>query len=213
LRSLWSRQDCQLSDLHPRSPGCNPAKDRGCLDRPQVIPQVFPAALPADQIEVKSWPPSLAPGQAEVRAHEIYNKPGSNDLSARGSMEWMRLDNTAISSNPIRSASDVLPNDADPDSAPRTIQFPEAPPPPSGVFTQSRRVAWCELGLDSQLTPAACLEYMIECAIQSGRYGWSFETSQALDWRSSCAAMDRDLSPSMGVQQIDTWLSDMKAPR
>jgi acyl-CoA thioesterase FadM len=152
--------------------------------------------------------------RAEVRAYEIYNKTGSDELSARGTVEWMRLDNTAISSNPTRSASDVLPNGADPDSAPRTIQFPEAPPPPSGVFTQSRRVAWCELGLDSRLTPAACLEYMIECAIQSGTaHGWSFETSQAygLAFVVRSQWLETFGLPNMGVQvSIDTWLSDVK---
>ena len=168
--------------------------------------------LPADQAEVRSWATSSGT-QGEVRVYEI-RKTGPSDLSARGTVEWVRLENGAITSGPRSRTSDASPIGGDPDPAPEAIQFPEAPPPPPGVITQSRQVAWCELGLDSRLTPAACLEYMIECAIQAGTaHGWTFETSQehGLAFVARRQWLETFELPSLGVQvRIDTWLSDLK---
>ena len=167
---------------------------------------------PADQAEVKSWATFSDP-QYEVRAYEIYNT-GSSDLSARGTVEWIRQDSSSIVSSLTLPPSGVMQNDGSPLSAPGAIQFPEAPPPPPGVFAQSRRVAWCELGLDYKLTSTACLEYMIECAIQAGyAHGWSFEVSQdqGLAFVARRQWLETFELPGLGVQvRIDTWLSDLK---
>jgi acyl-CoA thioester hydrolase len=75
-------------------------------------------------------------------------------------------------------------------------------------------VAWCELGLDYKLTPTACLEYLIECAIQAGyAHGWSFEVSQehGLAFVARRQWLETFELPGLGVQvRIDTWLSGLK---
>ena len=161
---------------------------------------------------MKSWATFSDP-QFEVRVYEI-RKTGSSDLSARGMVEWVRQDNSSIVSSPTLLPSGVRPNGGDPLPMPGAIQFPEAPPPPPGVFTQSRRVAWCELGLDYKLTPTACLEYLIECAIQAGNaHGWSFEVSQeqGVAFVARRQWLETFDLPGLGVQvKIDTWLSDLK---
>jgi acyl-CoA thioesterase FadM len=200
-----------LTFIHEARAGTRLETEPGWTARRSYLEYYVPL-LPADQAEVKSWA-TFAESHGEVRLYEI-RKSGASDLSARGTVEWIRLDEADLAPSQTLPASNIMPNAVDPDSAPGAIQFPEAPPPPAGAFTHSRQVAWCELGLDSRLTPAACLEYMIECAIQAGKaHGWTFEDSQ----QHSLAFVVRkqwletfDL-PGPGVQvSIDTWLSDVK---
>jgi acyl-CoA thioester hydrolase len=206
-----ARTASYLTFIHEADAGTHLAAEPNWTARRWYL-EFFLPLRPGDQADVKSWVSSSDP-HSQVRVYEI-RKTGSSDLSARGTVEWIRQDGSTIVLSPTLPASGVSPDGGSPSTASETIQFPDAPPPPPGVFTQSRRVAWCELGLDDKLTPTACLEYLVECGIQAGyAYGWSFEVSQGygLAFVARKQWLETLELPGLGVQiTIDTWLSDMK---
>jgi acyl-CoA thioester hydrolase len=118
-----------------------------------------------DTFEVKTWVADFRRVQS-LRMYEFRLK-GSEDLVAKGQTNWIFLDSktqrpTTIP-NELKAA--FFP-EGPPDTAPPREPFPTPPPPPSGMVTFKRQVAWSDLDPTGHVNNARYLDFLQEAIME-----------------------------------------------
>lgn len=111
-----------------------------------------------------------------VRSRRAYTmRQGKGGATvARAITDWVFLDLSRQRpvSVPPELVDAFLPEGAPDDVSPRE-SFPQAPPPPPGVFRQRRQVSWADLDPAGHVNNAVYLSYLEGCAVQDAiSRGW-----------------------------------------
>jgi len=118
-----------------------------------------------DHVSVKTWVADFRRSTSR-REYEFYNE-SSGELAARGATNWVFLDSTT--NRPARIPAEMVTTFT-PEGAsgplPAKQAFPQAPPPPPGVFSTIRRVIWRDIDSQQHVNNAVYLEYVEECGFQ-----------------------------------------------
>lgn len=125
-----------------------------------------------DSVQVKTWVVDFRRIRS-IRAYE-FRKAGTDELAAQARTDWVFLDSTTLrpTSIPPEMMTAFFPEGA-PAQAPPRKHFPEAPPPPSGVFKMRQRVAWRDIDPAQHVNNAVHLSYMVDCGLQAAAAcGW-----------------------------------------
>ncbi len=125
-----------------------------------------------ETVAVKTWVADFR----RVRSRRAYELrlADSGALVARGHTDWVFLDRATErpASIPEAMKAAFFP-EGPPDSAPPRERFPEAPPPPPGVFVTRRRVQWRDLDTAGHVNNAVYLAYFEDCAVEAATaHGW-----------------------------------------
>lgn len=126
-----------------------------------------------DEFEIKTWVQDFRRVRSR-RAYE-FRLSGSDELIARATTDWVYLD--LKTGRPITVPSEMIaaffPEGAPLQAAPRD-PFPDAPPPPPGIFKLQRRVAFSDIDMAEHVNNAVYLSYVEDAATQIEKhYGWS----------------------------------------
>jgi acyl-CoA thioester hydrolase len=125
-----------------------------------------------DLVNVKTWVADFRRSTSR-REYEFYNG-SSGELAARGATNWAFLDSTSNrpARIPVEMVTAFIPESASEQHLSRQA-FPQAPPPPSGVFSTIRRVIWRDIDSQQHVNNAVYLEYVEECGFQVlAAHGW-----------------------------------------
>lgn len=125
-----------------------------------------------DTLTVKTWVDDFRRVRSR-RMYEFYKNEG-NEPIARASTDWIYLDTTTNQpvAIPDHLKTTLLPEDA-PIQTGKRARFPEPPPPPSGVFTATRRVEWRDIDGVGHVNNAVYLSYIEDAGVQvSCAHGW-----------------------------------------
>jgi acyl-CoA thioester hydrolase len=118
-----------------------------------------------DCVAVKTWVADFRRSTSR-REYEFYNT-STGELAARGTTNWAFLD--SASSRPARIPAEMaaafIPEGISEPLPPRQV-FPQAPPPPPGVFSTTRQVTWRDIDSQQHVNNAVYLEYVEECGFQ-----------------------------------------------
>lgn len=167
-----------------------------------------------DVVEVKTWVVDFR----RVRSRRIYElrRKGSENLAARAITDWIFINRHSQrpTSIPQEVVAAYLP-DGPPNDAPPRKPFPEAPPPPPGVFSQQRRVQWSDVDPTQHVNNAVYLSYLEDCAVRdAASRGWPMQRMleeggfaivarrYRIEYRQQ-ALLDDEL-------EVATWISDVK---
>ncbi len=169
--------------------------------------------LYADEFEIKTWVQDFR----RVRSRRMYEFRSSStqELIARASTDWVYLDlktNRPVTV-PIEMINAFFPEGM-PQVAPPRDPFPDAPPPPPGVFKLRRRVTFNEIDMAQHVNNAVYLSYVEDAAMQVlPAFGWPIDQLLAKD----CAIYARHhrieyLQPALLDDEIEiaTWVSQIK---
>jgi acyl-CoA thioester hydrolase len=139
-----------------------------------------------------------------------FRLAGSGDLVAQAVMEAAPVD--TVSGQPVALPQAL--HDRQPGSTAAITALSPLPPPPSGVFSMRRRVAWGDLDMARHVGDATLLEYVEACGFGVvAAHGWPPERMAAQGFaillrrhqieNLASAALDDEL-------EIATWASDVK---
>jgi acyl-CoA thioester hydrolase len=142
-----------------------------------------------DTVAIDTWVGDFR----RVRSRRWYDltHAGSGLPAAKASADWVYLNReTQLPAQiPDDMAAAFAPDPADrAESGERRGKFPDAPPPPAGAYTMTRRVEWRDIDMARHVNHANYLTYMEECAVQAAAVrGWPF----ARMWESGFGIMAR----------------------
>lgn len=125
-----------------------------------------------DSVTVRTWVADFRRVRSR-RAYELRHT-ASGALVAQAHTDWVFLDTATLRpvSVPPEMIAAFYPEGL-PAEGPRREPFPAAPPPPPGVFTLRRRVAWHDLDTAGHVNNAMYMVYLEECGVQVAEaYGW-----------------------------------------
>ncbi len=125
-----------------------------------------------DTVLVKTWVSDFR----RVRSRRLYDLRLMADglPVATASTEWVYLNTETL--RPATVPPEMVAAFWHPDTAAgqRREPFPEAPPPPPGVYRARRRVEWRDLDQVQHVNNANYLAYIEECNVgAAAAYGWS----------------------------------------
>lgn len=125
-----------------------------------------------DSVTVKTW----AEYFRRIRARRAYELrlANSDEIVARGVSHWVFLNTTNRRPTKVPQAmiNAFLPNGA---AVPQTPAepFPEAPPPPLGVYKLTRHVEWRDIDTAQHVNNSVYLAYIEDCGVRvAAHYGW-----------------------------------------
>ncbi|MDX1663323.1 MAG: thioesterase family protein [Candidatus Promineifilaceae bacterium] len=159
------------------------AQGRAWLVRDTDIEYLAPLHY-GDRVRVRTWVLDFRRVRSR-RAYELYRLPaaggvgerapsGEAQLAARAVTDWVYLERETQRplTVPPEMVAAFMPAGPPPDAPPRE-RFPEPPPPPVGVFIQSRRVQWADLDPADHVNNATYLGFLEDCAVQDAlSRGW-----------------------------------------
>ena len=189
------------------------ALNRAWLVRESDVEYLLPLRY-GDTVDVKTWVADFR----RVRSRRAYElrRSGNNALAARAMTDWIFIDRATQRpvSIPQEVAVAYLPDGA-PRDVPARQPFPEAPPPPPGIFRQQRRVQWSDVDPTQHVNNAVYLSYLEDCAVRDAvSRGWPMHRMieeggfaivarrYRIEYRRQ-ALLDDEL-------EIATWISDVK---
>lgn len=189
------------------------AMERAWLVRESDVHYLSPLRY-GDAVDIKTWVLDFR----RVRSRRAYEmrRSGSEELVARAVTDWIFVDRATQRpvSIPSKVAAAYLPHDAPQDVPPRE-RFPQAPPPPPGVYRQQRRVQWSDVDPTQHVNNAVYLSYLEDCAIRdAASRGWPISRMieeggfaivarrYRIEYRGQ-ALSDDEL-------EVATWISDVK---
>lgn len=125
-----------------------------------------------DSVIVKTWVQDFR----RVRSRRAYELrlASSGEIVAEATTDWVYIDRASQrpASIPPEMVRAFWP-DGQPVAAPRRESFPQAPPPPPGVFKTRHLVEWRDIDGAQHVNNANYMVYIENCAIQMGiTYGW-----------------------------------------
>ncbi len=125
-----------------------------------------------DLVQVQTWVEDFRRVRSR-RAYELRHE-GSGTLAAEGFSDWvfLNLHTQQPAAIPEELIAAFSPGGA-PAGAPPRQRFPEAPPPPPGVFVSRRMVEWRDLDAAGHVNNAAYADYLEDAARQAmAHFGW-----------------------------------------
>ncbi|MDQ7028873.1 MAG: YbgC/FadM family acyl-CoA thioesterase [Ardenticatenia bacterium] len=165
-----------------------------------------------DTAEVRTW----VAHARRVRCRRVYEvrRGSTGELAARAWSDWVFLEGTT--GRPTAIPEELWRAFGLDDTAKDVPwdRFPEAPPPPPGVFRTRRRVEWRDLDTEGHVNNANYLSYLEDCGVQvATAFGWPVRRmSEAgfaviarrlrIEYRLP-AVLDDEL-------EIATWLSNVR---
>jgi len=165
------------------------------------------------QVEVTTWIADFRRVTSR-RAYE-FRLAETGELAARASTDWVFLDTATNrpSSIPRSLVDDFFPEGA-PSHFPARTPFPSSPPPPPGVFSMHRRVAWQDIDSMQHVNNSVYMDYINECGFRvCSAFHWPWQRMReqgfAIFLRQAHlqylqpAVLDDDL-------EISTWVSGVK---
>lgn len=164
-----------------------------------------------DSIRVKTWVVDFR----RVTSRRAYQFYSGAELSARAHTDWVFLDSETgqPATIPPELVAAFFP-DGPPDAQPRREKFPSVPPPPPGVFSIRRRVAWQDIGPVQHVNNAVYLAYVDDCGMQvATAYSWPPSRMVAENFAIVVRRHRIEYrQPAMLDDELDvaTWISDVK---
>jgi acyl-CoA thioester hydrolase len=141
------------------------------LARETDLEYLVPARY-GDTLEIRTWVGDFR----RVRSRRFYEfrKAGEDALIARAATDWVYLE--AETGRPATVPPEMIaafaPEGDVPPAAPRE-RFPDAPPPPPGVFIARRRVEWRDIDTARHVNNAAYINYIEDAGWQvAAAHGW-----------------------------------------
>lgn len=127
-----------------------------------------------DTVIVKTWVGDFR----RVRSRRMYELrlASSGDPVAKASTEWVYLNTETL--RPATVPPEMVAAFWHPDTAAgeRREPFPEAPPPPPGLFRMRRQVEWRDLDQVRHVNNANYLAYIEECNVSAtDAFGWPID--------------------------------------
>lgn len=164
-----------------------------------------------DAVTVTTWVGDFR----RVRSRRYYELRSGGELVAQGSTDWVYVERAT--GRPARVPPEMVAAfdpDGTTEAAARRDPFPDAPPPPPGVYTMERTVEWRDIDPAQHVNNATYLNYMEEAGIQAAlAFGWSNERM----WREGFAIFARQHRIEYRQQAalgdplaVTTYLSDVK---
>jgi acyl-CoA thioester hydrolase len=176
-----------------------------------------------DVAAVKTWVSDFRRVSSR-RVYEFYRLPANyatdagieqGQLVARAYTDWIFMDTAR--SRPVSIPAELIDSfypEGAPDSFPARQSFPEAPPPPTGVYKTHLKVAFRDIDGMLHVNNAAYLNYVTECSMQAvAAHGWPWERMAAAGFgiylrRNQIQYMQPAL---MGDElEVSTWASDVR---
>lgn len=125
-----------------------------------------------DSVIVKTWVEDFR----RIRSRRAYEMrlADSDEKVAEASTDWIYLNSET--NRPVRIPDELIGAffpEGLPEEAPRREPFPEAPPPPPGVFTIHHPVEWRDVDPEGHLNNANYMAYIENCTVQAAEsFGW-----------------------------------------
>lgn len=167
-----------------------------------------------DSVIVKSWVADFR----RIQSRRMYEMrlAGSDEKVAEASTDWIYLDSQT--NRPVTIPQALINGffpDKQPKKATRREPFPEAPPPPAGVFTIHHPVEWRDVDPAGHLNNANYMAYIENCTVQAAAHlGWPMRRMMEEEGFGIIARRYRleYIEPAvMGdMLTISTWVSDVK---
>lgn len=166
-----------------------------------------------DRVTITTWVEDFRRARSR-RVYEFAREDGT--LAARAVTDWVYLD--AATRRPARIPEEMkrafFPDGLPAEPVPRE-RFPEAPPPPPGVFTMRRHVEWRDIDPQWHVNNANYLAFCEEAGIRLAEtVGWSFERMRAEGFGLIARRTRIEyLTPAVLTDELDvaTWVSNMRA--
>ncbi len=165
-----------------------------------------------DTVIVRTWVADFR----RVRSRRAYalRLAGSDALVATATTEWVLLDSATL--RPVRIPPEMVAafHHTGVAAGERREPFPDAPPPPPGVFRMRRRVEWRDIDPAGHVNNANYLAYIEECNVGvAAAHGWPLARMMAagfgivarryrIEYRQP-ALMDDEL-------EVTTFIADVK---
>jgi acyl-CoA thioester hydrolase len=166
-----------------------------------------------DLVTVKTWVADFR----RVRSQRMYELrlAQTGELVAQANTDWVFLERST--QRPVSVTEEMIAAylpDGPPAEAPGREPFPEAPPPPPGVFKMARVVQWRDIDQAEHVNNATYMAYLEDCGVAvAGAHGWSMARMMEegfgivarryrIEYRQA-ALLDDEL-------EISTWVSDAK---
>lgn len=166
-----------------------------------------------DSVTVTTWVANFRRARSQ-RVYEFQGPDGG--LAARAVTDWVYLDagTGKPATIPEEMKAAFFPEGV-PDDVPPRERFPDAPPPPPGVFTLRRHVEWRDLDPQWHVNNANYLAFCEEAGIRIGEaYGWSFERMREEGFGLVARRTQIEYRlPAVLTDELDvaTWVSGMRA--
>ena len=166
-----------------------------------------------DTVIVKTWVADFR--RVTSRREYELRLAATAETVACAHTEWAFIDSRTgrPALIPPEAISSFFPEGA-PQAAPSRERFPAAPPPPQGVVTMRRRVAWNDIDSAGYVNNPVYLSYAEDCGMQAiTTYKWPITHMMA----EGCAIVARKnqieyLAPATMDDELEiaTWLSDVR---
>ncbi|MCI0397592.1 MAG: thioesterase [Chloroflexi bacterium] len=186
----------------------------GChwLIRETDITYLRPLAY-GDWVLVKTWVADFR----RVRSRRAYElrEVATGEVVAEAHTDWVFLDSQTLrpASVPAEMKAAFFP-EGPPAEAPRREPFPEAPPPPPGVFTLLRHVEWRDIDPAGHVNNASAMAYFEDCGVQvAAAYGWPMARMMAAGFGIVARRYRIEYrEPAMMGDELEvaTWVSDAR---
>ena len=166
-----------------------------------------------DLVTVRTWVADFR----RVRSQRMYELrlAKSGELVAQANTDWVFLDRST--QRPVSVTEEMIAAylpDGPPAEAPGREPFPEAPPPPPGVFKMARKVQWRDIDLAQHVNNATYMAYLEDGGVAvAAAHGWSMARMMEggfgivarryrIEYRQAALLGDE--------LEIATWVSDAK---
>lgn len=166
-----------------------------------------------DSVKVKTWVADFH----RVRSRRMYelSHADSSELIAQASTDWVYIDTAR--QRPVTIPDEMIraffPEGLS-ERANRRKPFPDAPPPPPGVFTMRRRVEWRDIDTAQHVNNANYLAYVEDCGIQVAEaHGWPIQRMMESDFGIVVRRyrIEHKQPALLGDElELSTWISDIK---
>jgi acyl-CoA thioester hydrolase len=166
-----------------------------------------------DQIIVRTWVLDFRRVRSR-RAYELRHAT-SGEIVAQATTDWVFMnDETERPESIPQEMIDGFFPDGPPAEVPPREKFPEAPPPPSGIFTMRRPVQWSVIDARQHVNNANYMVYLEDAGVQVCQaHGWPMTRMMEagfglvarryrIEYRQPAVFGDE--------LEIATWASDMK---
>lgn len=129
----------------------------------------------SDTVEVRTWVADFR--RASSRRMYELRRAGDGELAARAFTDWVYVDaETHRAASIPDEISEAFFPEGIPGSFPARQPFPAAPPPPPGVFTMRRRVAWRDIDTARIVNNPVYMDYVEECGMEViAAHGWPWQ--------------------------------------
>lgn len=166
-----------------------------------------------DSVIVKTWVVDFR----RVRSRRAYELrlASSGEIVARAMTDWVFLDRRSYrpTSIPAEMVQAFMPDGPPPELSPRE-PFPQAPPPPAGVFKMRQPVEWRDIDGAQHANNATYIAYLENCSVQvAASFGWPMSRMLAAGFGIVARRYQIEyLLPALQDDELElaTWVSDAR---